>query len=79
MQTTSRNFERASSTQRLIQLLSRWVTLSTLDLLKGCRMTLFVGRTHTQLWELREWARTEPSLEGLVHRPRKGIVENCRL
>ena len=28
--------------------------------------------THTQLWELRKWARGEPSLEGLVHRPRKG-------
>ena len=35
--------------------------------------------THTQLWELRRWARAEPSLEGLVHRPRKGSVENCRL
>ena len=35
--------------------------------------------THTQLWELRKWARGEPSLEGLVHRPRKGSVENCRL
>ena len=35
--------------------------------------------THTQLWELRKWARGEPSLEGLVHRPRKGLVENCRL
>ena len=32
-----------------------------------------------QLWELRKWARGEPSLEGLVHRPRKGSVENCRL
>ena len=35
--------------------------------------------THTQLWELRKWARGEPSLEGLVHRPRKGSVANCRL
>ena len=35
--------------------------------------------THTQLWELRKGARGEPSLEGLVHRPRKGSVENCRL
>ena len=35
--------------------------------------------TDTQLWELRKWARGEPSLEGLVHRPRKGSVENCRL
>ena len=35
--------------------------------------------THTQLWELRKWARAEPSLEGLVHRPRKESVENCRL
>ena len=35
--------------------------------------------THTQLWELRKWARGEASLEGLVHRPRKGSVENCRL
>ena len=33
--------------------------------------------THTQLWELRKWARGEPSLEGLVHRPRKGSVENA--
>ena len=32
-----------------------------------------------QLWELRKWARGEPSLEGLVHRPGKGSVENCRL
>ena len=32
--------------------------------------------TYTQLWELRKWVRTEPSLEGLVHRPRKGSVEN---
>ena len=35
--------------------------------------------THTQLWELRKWAEAEPSLEGLVHRPRKGSTENCRL
>ena len=35
--------------------------------------------THTQLWELRKWARAEPSLKGLVHRLRKGSVENCRL
>ena len=34
--------------------------------------------THTQLWELQKWARGEASLEGLVHRPRKGLVENCR-
>ena len=32
--------------------------------------------TNTQLWELRRWAREEPSLEGLVHRPRKGLAEN---
>ena len=35
--------------------------------------------THTQLWELRKWVRTEPSLEGLVHRPRKGSVEISHL
>ena len=35
--------------------------------------------THTQLWELRKWARAEPSLEGLVQRPRKGSAENRRL
>ena len=35
--------------------------------------------THTQLWELRKWARGEPSLEGLVHRPPKRSVEICRL
>ena len=35
--------------------------------------------THTQLWELRKWAQVEPSLERLIHRPRKGSVENCRL
>ena len=35
--------------------------------------------THTQLWELRKWVRTEPFLEGLVHRPRKGSVENSHL
>ena len=35
--------------------------------------------THTQLWELRKWVPTEPSLEGLVHRPRKGSVENSRI
>ena len=35
--------------------------------------------THTQLWELRKWVRTEPSLESLVHRPRKGSVENSHL
>ena len=35
--------------------------------------------TQTQLWELLKLARAEPSLEGLVHRPRKGSVENCRL
>ena len=35
--------------------------------------------THTQLWELRKWARAEPSLEGLVHRSRRRSVENCRL
>ena len=33
-------------------------------------------RTQTQLWELRKWARAGPSLEGLVHRPRKGLAEN---
>ena len=35
--------------------------------------------THTQLWGLRKWVRTETSLEGLVHRPRKGSVENSCL
>ena len=35
--------------------------------------------THTHPWELRKWARAERSLEGLVHRPRKGSTENCRL
>ena len=35
--------------------------------------------TNTQLWEPLRWAPAEPSLEGLVHRPRKGSVENCRL
>ena len=35
--------------------------------------------THTQLWELQKWVRTEPSLMGLVHRPRKGSVENSYL
>ena len=35
--------------------------------------------THTQLWELRKWVRTEPSLEGLIHRPHKGSAENSRL
>ena len=35
--------------------------------------------THTQLWKMRKWARAEPSLEGLVYRPHKGSVENCRL
>ena len=35
--------------------------------------------THTQLWELRKWALAEPSLEGLVYRPRKRSVENCCL
>ena len=35
--------------------------------------------THTQLWKLRKWARAEPSLEGLVHRPPRGSVENRRL
>ena len=35
--------------------------------------------TNTQLWKLRKWARGEPSLEGLVHRPCKGSLENCRL
>ena len=34
--------------------------------------------TQTQLWVLRKWARGAPSLEGLVHRARKGSVENCR-
>ena len=37
------------------------------------------AQTHTQVWELRKWARAEPLLEGLVHRPRKGSTENCRL
>ena len=35
--------------------------------------------TDTQLWELRKWAWAGPSLEGLVHRPRKGSAENRRL
>ena len=35
--------------------------------------------THMQLWELRNWARAEPSLRGLVHLPRKGSVENRSL
>ena len=35
--------------------------------------------THTQLWELRKWARAEPCIQDLVHRPRKGSVENCCL
>ena len=35
--------------------------------------------THTQLWELRKWVRAEPSLEGLVHQPRKGSMEDSRL
>ena len=35
--------------------------------------------TDTQLCELRKWVRTEPSLEGLVHGPRKRSVENSRL
>ena len=34
---------------------------------------------HTQLWELQNSARGGPSLKGLVHWPRKGSVENCRL
>ena len=34
---------------------------------------------HTQLWELRKWARPEPSLEDLIHLRLKGSVENCRL
>ena len=33
--------------------------------------------TRTQLWELRKWARAEPSLEGLIHRPQKGSMKNC--
>ena len=35
--------------------------------------------TRTQVWELRKWVRTEPSLEGLVHWPRKESLENSRL
>ena len=35
--------------------------------------------TQTQLWELRKRVRAEPSLEGLVHRPRKGSVKNSLL
>ena len=35
--------------------------------------------TQTQLLELRKWARAEPTLEGLVHRPCRGSAENCRL
>ena len=44
------------------------------------RTTLWWQRwTQTQLWELRKWARAGPFLGGLVHRPRKGSVENGRL
>ena len=35
--------------------------------------------TDTQLWELGRWVRTQPSLEGLLRRPRKRSVENSRL
>ena len=35
--------------------------------------------THTQLWEVRKRAWAEPSLKGLVRRPRRGSAENCRL
>ena len=35
--------------------------------------------THTQLLELQKWPWAEPSLEGLVHRPRRGSAENRRL
>ena len=35
--------------------------------------------THTQLWELRKWARAEPSLEGLVRRLCRETMENRRL
>ena len=45
MRITSRNFQPASSSRTLIPVTSRWLTSSTLDLLKGCRMTLFVGST----------------------------------
>ena len=45
MQTTFGNFVLALSSRRLTPVTSRWVTSSTLDLLKVCRMTLFVGST----------------------------------
>ena len=45
MRTTSRSSELASSSRRLTPVTSRWVTSSTLDLLKVCQMTLFVGST----------------------------------
>ena len=35
--------------------------------------------THTQLWALRKWVRAEPSLEGLVRRPRGESAVNRRL
>ena len=37
------------------------------------------GWTHTQLWELQKLAPAEPSLEGLVCRPRRESAENRRL
>ena len=40
MRTTSKNFELVSSSRRSTPVTSRWVTSLTLDLLKGCRMTL---------------------------------------
>ena len=45
MRITCGNFVLALSSQRLTLVTSRWVTSSTLDLLKVCQMTLFVGST----------------------------------
>ena len=45
MQITFENFVHALSSRRSTRMNSRWVTSSTLDLLKGCRMTLCVGNT----------------------------------
>ena len=45
MQITFENFVHALSSRRSTRMNSRWVTSSTLDLLRGCRMTLCVGNT----------------------------------
>ena len=45
MRTTCENFVLALSSRGLTPVTSRWVTSSTLDLLKVCQMTLFVGST----------------------------------